>query len=165
MAKQKRRSYGEPWIAERSPLWALNYSSGPPSYKDGTPEEQRQVVLDWEAKRDRSEANADWILWGHNLSDPAICTSLTGVRTVSDDRGIIAISKRNTSRDGLPTHEEYAKRIAACVTAMAGIPDPLAWVAEVRELLDSMARGNTDRHDPQVGRLLVLSDPIEEIPI
>lgn len=162
MAKQKRRSYSEPWKAERSPTWKIPYRTGPVVVADVDPSDQRQSVLDWEAKKAKAEQNAPWILWGSNLSTPGACTSLDGKVTVTDDMGIIAVHKRGNWAEGQPTPQEHAQRIAACVNSMADVPDPCAFMDEIRELLADLAKGETDRCDKRIGRLYATCYPMEE---
>lgn len=168
MARKKRkpRSFFEPWVATKSPTWNIPYRIGPPTFKDGTPEEQRQTVLDWEAKKDKAEKSADWIVWGSKMSQPTICTSLEGQISVANDQGIIAVSRSLSLPEGSPSQAEIATRIAECVTAMAGIADPEAFITDARALMQSYARGecvDDPRKDTRVLSLLCRCVPIEEL--
>jgi hypothetical protein len=160
--KQRPRDFHEPWVATRSKTWDSPFRGGPPKFGDNE-EEIAQNVANWEAAKARAEANADWIIWGSRLAEPTVCYGLTGSIGVADDRRILTFVKQNGYPDKAPTHEDFARRIVACVNACAGIANPESFVTEVRALLKDLLIRETDREDSRVLSLLARCIPIEEL--
>jgi hypothetical protein len=151
------RDYFEPWTATKSE----RHGSRP--FPDGKPaqmldEAYDQVVSSWE----RTERDADWIIWGSRMTEPAICVNLTGSITVTGDRRIITVAKALGLPAGSPDHESIAKRICACVNACRDIADPLAFVEEARALLVALVNREVPRDDTRLLRLLAMCVPPEE---
>jgi hypothetical protein len=140
--KRKARDYHEPWSLTQSQSWRLSYKT-PPSVAE-TPEDLRIAVADWEASRDKAEKNADWIIWGSRLSEPAVVPTLLGNYVYADDRRILTFSRLLGLPDGSPTHEEFASRVIECVNAMTGIADPVMFIQELTALLTDMANDPID---------------------
>lgn len=140
MARKRFRSYFEPWAASRDAAWDWAYKFGPPSHGD-TPEEVAQNIADWEAKKAKAEAQADWVLWGSRMSEPSETISLLGKKGFHDGKGIIAVRRFVEPPEGSPSHVDICKRIAECVNAMAGVADPVKFVNDVRSLLWEYAKG------------------------
>lgn len=159
MAKRKPtpRNFFEPWVANKS----LSHGKEPAT--DGIPDEVRASISDaWH----RSDRDADWILWGSGMAEPAIAVGFaSGKPAVMDDRRIIAIRRTTGLAEGSVNNEEIAKRIAECVTALAGVADPVAFVEDVRALLRVYALG-TDipdaTEDLRFMRLWMQCVPLEE---
>lgn len=136
----KPRSFFEPWTATKS------RTHGNAPNVEGVPEDAAGKLLDaWE----RSDRDADWIIWGSGMAEPAIAVGFAlGKAVVMDDQRIIAVRRSLGLPEGAPTNEETCKRIAECVTALAGVADPVSFISDVRELLKSYARGE-DIQDPR----------------
>jgi hypothetical protein len=163
MARSKApRDYHEPWFTARSTTWDAAFRFGPPARAE-SPEELSREVADWHAKRAKAEADADWIVWGSRLAEPAACTNLDGSCVVADDRRIVTMMRRSGFPEGAPTHEQFARRVVACVNACAGIANPESFVAEVRSLLLEFARNEADHHDSRVLSLLARCIPPGEL--
>lgn len=162
---RKPKCYYEPWTPSRSSIWELGFLHGRPVVTDEADMDQVQRLSDWEASRKLAEQNAPWILWGTGVSQPSICGSLDGTMTYSSDQGIIAIQKSATWPDKSISHEHMAKRIAACVSACAGIADPEKFIADVRSMMLTYAHGEASdpRDDPKVFSLLERCIPPEEM--
>lgn len=153
----KPRFFFEPWRASKSP------SHGLAPNVDGLPEDAAASILDaW----GRSDRDADWILWGSKMQEPAIAKGYgTGVGQIIGDERIIAIRRWLGLPEGSPTNEEVAKRIVDCVNAMAGIADPVAYMEDVRALLLGYLKGECDgdpRSDVRIVSLVGRCIPIEE---
>jgi hypothetical protein len=140
--KKRIRDYHEPWSASKSDLWTLGFRT-PPKHAD-SPEELRVVVADWEAARGKAEKNADWIIWGSRLNEPAVVASLLGTHGYADDRRILTFSRMLGLPEGSPDHEEFAKRVVDCVNAMTGIGDPIAFMQELTAFLMDMSKDPID---------------------
>ena len=160
--KKGPRDFHEPWVATRSKTWDSPFRFGPPSRGD-SPEEIERGRLDWEAARARAEADADWIIWGSRLAEPAACHNLDGSISVSDDRRILAVSRRGGFPEKAPGHEEFARRIVAGVNACAGIANPEGFVAEARALLKDLLTRQADGEDGRILSLLARCIPSEEL--
>lgn len=160
----KTRSYYEPWSATRSSTWNLDFLFGEPKITDPDDPEQSQALVEWNARKASAEKNAPWLIWGSDISPPAICAGLTGQATFADDKGIITVQKSAVWPDRALTQELMAKRIAACVSACAGIADPEKFVNDVRSLLLSYCQGEAidPRDDSKVISLLGRCAPPEE---
>lgn len=156
----KPRSFFEPWTSSQSP------SVGKEPNVEGLPTDAAASILDgWH----RAKKNAPWLIWGSGMTAPTIATGyLSGKPVVMDDRQIIAVRKPTTDKEDAPTAEEIATRIATCVTAMAGIADPVAFIVDVRALLNSYS-SRSEEHDPyedlRFVRLLCLCVPLDELEI
>jgi hypothetical protein len=164
MARKKRpKSYHEPWATARGKVWESGFRFGPPKYRE-TPEELLDAVAQWESAKQRAEDNSEWVIRGSKMFRPEIATTLIGEISVSDDTGIIAISKQAT-KDGQTDQEEIAKRIVDCINACAGIADPERFVKDVRALLLAYVQGECEdpRADPNVIGLLSRCIPLEEL--
>ncbi len=153
----KPKTYFEPWTAKRSPTWEASFKSEPPAPRTCNPEEQadadRSWRWDWLAAKARAEANSPFLIWGTGLDSPTVASTLLGTPTVIDDMGIVATITKHTSWPTVgPGHEEVAKRIAACVSACAGIADPVKFITDVRALL--LAQAKSEYEDPRVLALL-----------
>lgn len=159
MAKKSRpRSYFEPWSATKDKTWEIAFRFGPPKVDDPV------LVEKWHADRGRAEENAPWLVWGSDLWTPSICTSLGGKKTVSTSDGIIlTVETIKSDRKDIPSNEAVARRIAECVTACAGIPDPVDLINRVRQLLLEMTRGEADAHDDRVIACLGRMVPLDEL--
>ena len=160
--KQRPRDFHEPWVATKSKTWDIPFRGDPPKHGD-TEEDVAQNVANWEAARARAEANADWIIWGSRLAESAVCYNLTGSIGVADDRRILTFAKPNGFPDKAPSHEDFARRVVACVNACAGIANPESFVTEVRALLKDLLTRETDREDSRVLSLLARCIPMEEL--
>lgn len=154
----KPRSFFEPWTACKSTL------HGQAPIVDGIPEDAATTILDaWQ----RIDRDADWILWGSQMAEPAIAQGyLSGKPVVCDDRRILAVRRTLGLPDGSPTNEEVTKRIAECVNALAGIADPVAFIEDVRSLLKDYSIG-VNVYEPATAdlrflRLWCLCVPLEE---
>lgn len=158
------RDFHEPWVATRSRTWEAAFRSGPPTIGHA-PEERAQAVADWEAARARAEKDADWIIWGSRLAEPIVCHNLDGSISVMDDRRILAVARKLGLPVDSPNHEEYARRIVACVNACAGIANPESFVAEARGLLKDLLLRRTDGEDGRILSLFARSIPPEELQI
>jgi hypothetical protein len=144
--------FGEPWTAKPTQSWESAFHT-PPQGDDP------EVRARWESARDRAGRDAEWIVWGSRLARPGVAYSLTGLPAVFDDQAVISrVGPLATHRTDLPAHGQFATRIAACVTACAGITNPVATIEGVRELLFDLLNGRTDATDPRIlayaGRLL-----------
>lgn len=126
MARKYARNYFEPWETSKSE------SVGPRPDPEVFPEDCR---ADQMAAYDRIRANADWIIRGRGMSEPGMFRSLLGKDVYHDDKGIIAVQRWLYLPDGSPDHGEIAKRICACVNAMAGVSDPEKGIKAFRELM------------------------------
>jgi hypothetical protein len=139
---KKIRDYHEPWTLVKSDLWKLGFKH-PPTMAD-SPEELRYAVADWEAARDKAEKNADVLIMGSRLTEPAMINRLTGWCSYWDDRRILTIARMLGLPDGSPTHEEFAQRVVDCINAMTGIGDPVAFMQELTAFLMDMSRDPID---------------------
>jgi hypothetical protein len=157
MARRRARSYFEPWVARPVKGRARPFGGVKPEL---LPQEAfDHLTAGWE----RSREDADWIVWGSRMADPATVVSLEGKVGVMDDRRIIAVSHNGGLPEGSPHHGEIASRIAACVNACAGIAEPETFVAGVRALLLALVNGEADRGDPRVLPLLARCIPPDEL--
>lgn len=162
MARRKvtPRSYFEPWTATKSAVPFKN------PFADGIPEganpEAAERVID---ACERLSEQADWVIWGSKMADPAIAVDmLTGKPVVSDDRRIIAVRRTQGLSDKAPTNKDIAIRIADCVNACKGIADPVAFIEDARDLLRDCVRGEADpREDNRIYSLLGRCIPLEEL--
>jgi hypothetical protein len=160
--KAQPEDFHEPWLTARSKTWESAYRHGPPKIGD-TPAEIQQATLDWEAARARAESNAEWIIYGSRLAEPAICINHDGSVVATSDRRILAFSRVGGLPDSAPSHEDFAKRVVSCVNALAGIADPERFIAEARALLKDLLNNETDRGDRRVLSLFARCVPPEEL--
>jgi hypothetical protein len=158
--RSSRKSYFEPWVAMRSKAWELAFRFGPIKVLG------EQGVLDFDAAKHKAEQDADWIAWGSQMCDPAVCLSLEGSVSVMDDRGIIVTFRKNgfIPNESSLTHADLCNRACACVNAAAGIVDPERFIADVRSLLLACVQGECEdpHQDPRVVSLLARCVPPEE---
>lgn len=156
--RSKPRSYFEPWLATKS----VTHGATPPCV-EGIPEEAAANILDaW----DRADRTAPWIIWGSGMSDPDVAQGyMSGKPVIMDDMRIIAVRRTLGLEKTAPSNEEVAKRIAECVTALAGVSDPVAFMDDVRALLLGYAQGECDdpRTDVKVINLLGRCIPLNEL--
>jgi hypothetical protein len=139
----KPLDFGEPWTASQA-AWEAAWRSPPPV-------DDPEVLERWRAARDRAKRDADWLVWGARLAEPAVAVSLTGTPALFDDRALVARIHPLANRpEGTPDHAAFARRIAACVTACAGIINPVATIEIVRSLLFDLLEGRADASDPRV---------------
>jgi hypothetical protein len=158
MAKRKKKSFYEPWIASRAPVTLLDTPQPPEDWPEA---DKRQWELDWKAKNAKLEQNTEWIIWGSGMTRPGFTQSLTGKLLFLDDHGYVAaIRKSNAWPEKGPDHSEVALRIAECVNACAGISDPQTFIAGVREILLEQAKA--EKCDKRVTRLIALCAKPEE---
>lgn len=152
------RSFFEPWIATKSTL------HGNAPAVEGIPEEAAAKIADAWGRIDR---DADWILWGSGMAEPSIAGGfMSGKPVVCDDRRIIAVRRILGLAEGSPTNEEMCERIADCVNALAGVADPVAFVADTRALLKDYCVGgcvDDPRDDQRVLSLLARCIPLDEV--
>jgi hypothetical protein len=128
--------------------------------QDVEPDVAAQLVEAFE----RADAQADWLVWGSGMSEPCLCTALTGEKTVTSDRRIIvAVRHAKGLPKGSPGQAALARRIAACVNALAGCPEPEETIALVRSVLLDLARGEADRGDTRVVAALARLIPPHEL--
>jgi hypothetical protein len=156
--RSKPRSFWEPWLATKS----RSHGTGPPIV-EGLPEEAAAKILEaW----DRTDRDADWIVWGSGMTEPGIAYGyMSGKPVVTDDRQIIAVRRTLGSDKEAPTNEDLAKRMSSCVTAMAGVADPVEFMEDVRSLLLGYVQGECDdpREDVKVISLLGRCVPLNEL--
>jgi hypothetical protein len=158
-----RKSYFEPWQSRRSSVWESGFGTEPPPCPEDWPEEdKRQWVQDWHAKRAKCKADAECIVWGSGMAAPALTVSLLGKPVVFDDQRIICTVRPSKAwpAEG-PGHEEVAKRLAACVSAMAGVADPIKFMSDARALLKDLAL--SDSADFRALSLLARCIPPEQL--
>jgi hypothetical protein len=138
-------------------------SHGDPPITEGLPEDAAATIKDaWE----RADQNADWVIWGSKMADPCVVHGFpNGEPHVMDDRRIIAVRRWLGMEKDAPSHQEIATRICDCVTALAGVGDPAAFVADVRALLLALIRGEAEdpREDIRVVSLLARCIPPDEL--
>lgn len=120
-------------------------------------------MLTWHANKAKAEAKAEWIIWGERLAGPGIDVSLSGSATVSDDRRIITIVRRQEFAKGVPGQEDFARRIVECVNACSAIADPVETIKATRQLLLEMVKGEADSRDDRVLAMLARMVPAEEL--
>jgi hypothetical protein len=165
-ARRKLVSYFEPWQATVDPGWKTPYQFGPPSYSSVDPDEREILLAEWEGQKGRAEKNANWIIWGSRMGDVGPTKNLMSIPGFDMGRKIIALSRHLDWPEGSPSHQEVAERIAACVSAMAGIGNPSEFIQEVRSLLLDLAKGefcDDPRESPRIWGLLSRCLPPEEI--
>lgn len=157
MAHKKVRSYFEPWVPRQATARGKPFGGVKP---ESIPEDVFKHLMDgWE----RSQEQAEWVIWGSKMADPTIVVSLDGKAGVLDDRRIIAVSYNGGLPKGSINHGEIAERIADCVNATAGIADPVRFVTEARALLLALVKGEADRGDDRILPLLARCIPPEEL--
>jgi hypothetical protein len=145
--------YFEPWAAERSRSWRPPW----PAHPAGLPAEVYEEIT---SKCAKLEADADWLLWGTGVAEPAVVTSLEGTLGATSGRGIVAsVSKIPANDRDAPTHEAVARRICACVNALAGVAEPERALAEVRAFLLGLLAGTTAPDEAALVRLVALIHP------
>ena len=157
--KSKPRSYFEPWAATKS----VAHGANPPNV-EGLPEEAAASLLDaW----GRSDRDADWIVWGSGMIDPAIAVGhMSGKATVMDDRLIIAVRRNLAVPKEAPSNGDIAKRIAECVDAPGRRRPTRSRSSRTRErCLLAFATGEADdpRGDARVVSLLARCIPLSEL--
>jgi hypothetical protein len=132
------RTFYEPWTATASVRWqdSPGVTLGETDAIAGPPPER------------------DWIVWAH-MAEPDITVSLTGKPALDDGRRIVATVHRTGAWPSPgPSAEDVAKRIAACVTALAGVANPEQFMTDVRALLMRCARHDDFDGDLRVSGLL-----------
>lgn len=145
MAKPK--SYFEPWSATKS------VAHGSKPIVDGLPQEAVDSILDsWE----RSDRNADWIVWGSGMVEPGLATGLLSGQAVAfSDEQIVVVVRNPVKREGYDLKADHlALRMSACVNACRGVADPVTTLNSVRDLLRDLCSGSSDADDPRVVGLL-----------
>lgn len=157
MARKKIRSYFEPWVARKVKGRPQPFGGKKP---EAIPEDVFKHLIDgWEKSNDQAE----WIIWGSKMADPCVVVSLEGKPGVMDDRRIIAVSHNSGLPKEAVTHGEIAERIAECVNACQAIADPVRFVTEARALLLALVKGEADRGDDRILPLLARCIPPEEL--
>jgi len=132
----KNSKFHEPWIARAVPA-STAWIGPPPAPEHYSDSEKRQWNADWENKNIKETRDRPWLCLGSNMSPPRISFSLTGKPVVVDDHEIIlAVTKHASWPQGSASHSEIAKRVAACVSAMAGIHDPEEFMRDYHERND-----------------------------
>jgi hypothetical protein len=155
MKPQKPRDYHEPWLARQKPSGAKH------PFPDGIPEgadlEAVERCID---AYERVAANREWQIWGSRMVEPGETMSLLspGEIIYSDDKHIVASVFRPVVPEGGPQPGDFARRIAACVNACAGIADPVAFIEQVRQILLDY----NENDDPRIASLLARCLPKEE---
>lgn len=151
----KTLDFFEPWFTTKGT------GHGEKPSPEGYPEGVGEAIVDvWR----RADESAPWFIWGSRMSEPAICVGLTGKTVVTEGVRVIAIERSLGLPEGTPGHSEFAKRIADCVSAMAGVRDPGKFVEDVRKLLVGYIQGECDdpRRDNRVVSLLSRCVPTEQ---
>lgn len=145
----KAKDYHEPWSAEVS-AWDLAFRNGPP------PADAEQVER-WEVARERARENADWIIWGSRMVEPATACTMDGRVVVMDDRHVVVrVSPTTSINKNAPDQELLARRIAACVNACRGMAEPDRAVDAARALLVDLSTGRASADDPRILKCAIL---------
>ena len=152
--------YFEPWRVWRDTTWDLAFRHGPPQVED------LDVVARWHNDRAKAEQSAKAVVFGSDLAEPGVTTSLTGEIGVHDGDGILfSVRPFVTDHPSAASHVELAERVATCVNAMAGIAKPTEALAAARSLILDLARGaEIGPRDKRVTRLLTLLWPVSGYP-
>jgi hypothetical protein len=147
--KPKHRDFFEPWKPLKTRL------VGPAPFADGIPPEvDSEAAERIRAAHEKAVENADVVIWGSRMVEPAIATDIGGQKSiVMDDRHIITVVRRQTTPEGSVTHDQVADRLCDCVNACRNIPEPGHVIEGLKKLLFDMLRGDADRCD---GRVLSL---------
>ena len=159
----KPKDFHEPWTATVSPCWESPFKFTKPLHAE-TPEALAAAINLWEAEKASAKEHAEWIIWGARVWEPALCSNFDGSITVMGDQGILAIQRRAT-KNGSTDQAAIATRIAACVSACAGIADPQKFIADARQVFLELVRGEFDgdpRQDHRIVSLLGRCIPTEE---
>lgn len=143
-------SYFEPWRAEVTADWKKSWGEEPP------PVDDPDVIERWRSGKAKAEEDAEWVVWGTGMFEPGVVWGyLDGQPKVSGGEHVVArFRKIHTDKEGAVRHGEIARRIAECVNACAGVPNPVALIAATRDLLFALADGTADASDPRVVSLL-----------
>src|SRR4051812_3178911 len=127
-SKQPPR-YFEPWYAAQSRTWEVAYRFKPSCFE---PEEDAK----WEANKGRDRQRADWLVYARGLTERVPVVSLLGKESVTSGDEVVLIARTFPSTvDDPPSHEQVAKRVVACVNALAGVVDPEDTLDRARRLL------------------------------
>lgn len=145
MRPKKPRNFYEPWTASINHAWQVPFRFGPPTFASVSDPDLRDMLLaEWEGNKGRAETNADWVVWGSRMAEPCGLRNLAGVPGFDQGRAIIAVTRHLDWPEPMPAHKEVAERIAACVSAMAGVGNPVEAMIVMRDVLVAIAGGDPD---------------------
>jgi hypothetical protein len=135
----------EPWHVYKTVEWELGFRTPP------GPEADAQAKLDWQAARDRAEADAPQAVFGSGVWEPGTASHpLDGLPVPVSGDGVLFVVRPIKGEHGTIDQAAIAARVVAAVNYCKGVD--LDGLTPLRRLLDERNRYEDREEPPPTGR-------------